>query len=331
MPENFDILYIHALWLLPLPLLIYALLPAFKTKSSVLKYYNLSFAEDATGRKVSSTALHKNRHWLIWFSLIISWILVVFAISNPVLKSKPDLEVKDSRNFLIVPDISFSMANTDWKINGKPMRRWDAVKSVMHDFFEKRQGDRMGLVFFGSSAYVQAPFSSDLHTVERLLNEADVGMAGQMTNIGKAIMKGKQMFENDTIKTKVMLVLTDGVDSGEDISPLDAAEMAKNDSIKIYTIGIGIPGESGSDLDENTLKQIAEISGAKYFRASDTEELKEIYSELDKLEPMEYEEVKYVPDTKLYYIPLSAVLILILINWVILSFISLIKKSKTIE
>jgi len=188
----------------------------------------------------------------------------------------------------------------------------------MHDFISKREGDRMGLIFFGSSAYIQAPFTPDLATVDNMLEEADVGMAGQMTNIGKAIVKGVEMFQQDTIKTKVMLLLSDGVDAGTDILPLDAADIAKKDSIQSYTIGIGDPNKPGSDLDEKTLKEIAELTDGQYFRAIDSERLEEIYTELDLLEPIEYEEEEYRPKTLLYYYPLGIALVIA----ILLSFIN---------
>jgi Ca-activated chloride channel family protein len=235
------------------------------------------------------------------------------------------MKVKTSRNFLIVADISFSMAQSDWMIEGKRATRWEAVKKVMHDFIARREGDRMGLIFFGSSAYIQAPFTPDLETVDNMLEEADVGMAGQMTNIGKAIVKGIEMFDQDTIKTKVMLVLTDGVDAGTDILPLDAADLAEKDSILVYTIGIGDPSGSGSDLDENTLEEIAEMTGAQYFRAIDADRLEEIYDELDKLEPIEYEEEEYKPTTLLYYYPLGGAIVLALILSLIFGSISALK------
>ena len=183
----------------------------------------------------------------------------------------------------------------------------------------------MGLIFFGSAAYIQAPFTPDLVTVDNMLEEADVGMAGQMTNIGKAIVKGIEMFAEDTIKTKVMLVLSDGVDAGTDILPLDAADLAEKDSILVYTIGIGDPDKPGSDLDERTLEEIALMTGAQYFRAMDADRLEEIYEELDKLEPIEYEEEEYVPTTLLYHYPLGVAIVLTLLLSLILSSISVIK------
>ena len=250
----------------------------------------------------------RKRNILQWLGLSLIWILTIGALSSPQLAEEPQLKIKTSRNFLIVSDISFSMAETDWKIDGKRVRRWDAVKNVMHDFIVKREDDRMGLIFFGSRANVQAHFTTDLKTVDQLLEEADVGMAGQLTHIGKAIVKGIDMFEQDTIKTKVMLVLTDGVDAGTEILPLDAADLAKNDSIKVYTIGIGDPKGRGSDLDERTLEEIADLTDASYFRAIDSDRLNEIYAELDALEPLAYEAAESQPVTVLYFYPLGAAL-----------------------
>jgi Ca-activated chloride channel family protein len=137
------------------------------------------------------------------------------------------------------------------------------------------------------------------------------------------------MFEQDTIKTKVMLLLTDGIDSGTDILPLDAADLAKNDSIQIYTVGIGDPNGRGSDLDEKTLEEISELTDASYFRAMDAERLNEIYDELDKLEPIEYEEEEYKPTTLLYYYPLGLALALAIVLLLLQSIFSVVKRLKT--
>lgn len=305
MPENFEIAYQFIFWLSPLPFLLYWILPAIRLKSASLLLPDFDKAQKYTGEKARKSAEIKRRNFISWLFSTLIWICLLAAMSSPQIVGEPELKVKTSRSFLIVADISFSMAQTDWKIEGKRVRRWEAVKNVMHDFIDKREGDRMGLIFFGSSAYIQAPFTSELETVDQLLEEADVGMAGQMTNIGKAIVKGIELFEQDTIQTKVMLLLSDGVDAGTDILPLDAADLAKRDSIKVYTIGIGDPRAPGSDLDEKTLEEIAEITDAQYFRAIDSERLDEIYSELDKLEPIEYEEESYRPRTYLYHYPLG--------------------------
>lgn len=328
MPDNFEIAYPWVFFLILLPLLVYWLAPPFRIKSASLQVPNLDRAASITGLKPRDSALISKKNGFSIVMLFIIWILILMTLASPRLVGEPELKIKTSRNFLIVADISFSMANSDWVIEGKRATRWEAVKSVMHEFIEKRTGDRMGLIFFGSSAYVQVPFTSDLKTVELLLEEADVGMAGQMTNIGKAVVKGIQMFDQDTIKTKVMLVLTDGVDSGTEILPLDAADLAKKDSIHIYTLGIGDPENSSSDLDEQTLKEISEMTDARYFRAIDTEKLSEIYDELDKLEPIEYEEETYKPTTLLYHYPLTLAIVLTLLLSMMLGIISLLKNKR---
>jgi len=324
MPENFQFAYPLAVLLLPLPFLVYWLLPSIKNRSSALKFPYFERATKITKQKPKQSSFIKTRNWLSWILMYLIWFMLIIAFASPELVGKPDKKIKTARNFLIVADLSFSMANTDWVLDGKRVTRWHAVKDIMQDFIGKRQSDRMGLVFFGSNAYIQAPFTSDLNTIQTMLDEADVGMAGQMTNIGKAIVKGMDLFKRDTIQSKVMLLLTDGVDSGMEILPLDAANMAKRDSTIIYTVGIGDPGSSSSDLDERTLEEIAAMTGGKYFRAKDAEALELIYTELDALEPIEYEEESFVPKTLLYYIPLGASILLgifvVLINNLILLF-----------
>lgn len=331
MPENFEIGNMWALFLLPLPILVYWLLPPMRMKSASINLPTYPKVLDQTGQKPRKAAMVKHKGFFSWLYLSLIWCLLLAALASPQLVGEPELKVKTSRNFLITADISFSMATNDWTIDGQKVRRWDAVKKVMHDFIKKREGDRMGLVFFASNAYIQAPFTPDLVTVDKMLEEADVGMAGQITNIGKAISKGTTLFEKDTIETKVMLLLTDGVDAGIDVLPLDAADMARRDSVIIYTIGIGDPFGNQSDLDEETLEEIAEMTGGQYFRAIDADRLNEIYDELNKLEPIEYEEEENKPVTLLYIYPLGAALGLMLLGMLIGNVGSMVKKMQRKE
>lgn len=328
MPSNFEIAYPWVFILVPLPLLIYWLVPPLRIKSAAIHLPIYKNAVEYTGQKPRKSAMIKRRGIFSWMFLMLYWVLMLAAISSPQLVGKPEMKVKTSRNFLIVADISFSMAQKDWQIKGQKATRWEAVKDVMHDFIKRREGDRMGLIFFGSSAYIQAPFTPDLSTVDKMLEEADVGMAGQMTHIGKAITKGVEMFDQDTIKTKVMLLLTDGVDDGTDILPLDAADLAQKDSVIIYTIGIGDPATHGSDLDEETLQEIAEMTNGQYFLAKDAARLEQIYSELDKLEPIEYEEEENKPVTLLYMYPLGMALTIALSLSLILAVVGFIRSVK---
>ncbi len=324
MPENFQFGYPYVAFLAVLPFLVYWLLPAIKNRSTALIYPYFDTTAKVSGQKPKKASHIKKRGWFASASMYIVWLLLLLAMASPELVGKPEKKIKTSRNFLILADLSFSMAKNDWIVDGKKVTRWNGVKNIMRDFIGRRESDKMGLIFFASNAYIQAPFTTDLKTVSTMLDEADVGMAGQSTNIGKAIVKGMDMFERDTIRSKVMLLLTDGGDSGTEILPLDAANMAKKDSTIIYTVGIGNPRSSTSDLDERTLTEIADLTNGKYFRAQDPKELENIYAELDKLEPIEYEEETYTPITLLYFYPLGAALglgvVLILINNLILIF-----------
>jgi len=330
MPENFQFAYPYVAFLAALPFFVYWLLPAIKNRSSALLYPYFDRTAIVSKQKPKKASYIKKRSWAASISMYIIWLLLLLAMASPELVGKPEKKIKTSRNFLILADLSFSMANNDWFIDKKRVTRWQAVKGIMQDFILRRESDRMGLIFFASNAYIQAPFTTDLNTVKTMLDEADVGMAGQMTNIGKAIVKGMELFERDTIKSKVILLLTDGVDSGTDILPLDAANMAKKDATIIYTVGIGDPGSSSSDLDERTLTEIAALTGGKYFRAKDSKELESIYTELEKLEPIEYEKESYIPKTLLYHYPLGAALALGLILVLISNILAIFKRVRKI-
>ena len=242
---------------------------------------------------------------------LIIWACLVCAAASPQLVGEPEKQIKTARNFLLNVDISLSMETRDWtNKEGNSVSRWDAVKEVMDEFIMRREGDRMGLILFGAQAYLQTPFTDDLEVVEALLKDSEVGMAGAKTAIGNSIGKSVELFEQDSIQKKVMVLVTDGEDSGSELKPIQAARLAATDSITIYTIGIGSPGPQTYELDEYTLGEIARVSGGQYFRASDRLRLEEIYTELDALEPIEYENNDFIPKRLLFYYPLMLALIL---------------------
>lgn len=310
---KFEIAHQWVLYLLPLPVLVYLLLPALQKRKSAL--YMPSFdrmallADETPGKR----AWISKRNFWQWLTLLLVWISLLAAACGPQLVGKPNKEIKTVRSFLVAADISISMNEKDWMIRGKAQSRWEAVKILMKDFVSNRKSDQVGLVFFGTHAYLQAPLTTDLDVIEWFLDQSEVGMAGQMTSIGEAIGFGIKVFKEDTLKQRVMLLLTDGVDTGQDIAPLDAARLAKQDSITIYTLGIGTTKPSTYQLDEKMLKGIASITGGKYFYASDEQKLKEVYKTLDEMEPVKYAEESYKPTVQLYYYPLALACILGLI------------------
>lgn len=328
MPENFEFAYHWVFYLLPLPLLIIGLLPVVRIRKKSLKVPFLSYAADLSGERPQRGVRQLKRPFIRQIILWICWALILISAARPRLVGEPDLIVKTSRNFLMVADISYSMAQKDWELGDERVSRWDAVKQLMGEFIHEREGDRMGILLFGSNAYTLAPFSSDSYALLQLLDDTDVGMAGQQTNIGRAIGKSIELFANDTLPNKVLLLLTDGADSGIGVSPFDAAELANSDSITIHTIGIGDPDKLGADLDEDALEHISELTGGQYFLAKDAGEMERVFEVLDDIEPVEYEQETYVPVQELYFYPLAALFAFSFIASFFVHLLNLFKRQK---
>jgi Ca-activated chloride channel family protein len=255
---------------------------------------------------------------------LLAWILLVIAAARPQWTGDPVELPVSGRDLMLAIDISKSMDHSIRHSNGS-VSRITATKAVASAFIEKRVGDRIGLILFGDQAYVQAPLTFDRTTVNTLLGEAFTGLAGQATAIGDAIgLAVKRVSRQQTIADKndatpanttkrisddrVLILLTDGVSNRGEITPIKAAELAARKGLKIHTIGIGNRGSL--ELDEATLRRIANITGGQYFRAYTTADLQKIYELLDKLEPVEKDIRSYRPVKALFYIPLTASLLL---------------------
>ncbi|HEY3486851.1 MAG TPA: VWA domain-containing protein, partial [Gammaproteobacteria bacterium] len=192
------------------------------------------------------------------------------------------------------------------------------------EFIERRNGDRIGLILFGERAYVQAPLTFDRKTVNTLLQEASLGMAGERTAIGDAIGLAIKRLQNNPQQRRTLILMTDGANNAGELQPLKAAELAQRIGLKIYTIGIGAEAvrrrslfgnftvNPSRDMDEKTLTAIAEATQGRYFRAHNTEELAKIYAILDQLEPVEIEQQSFRPTRALFYWPLTAAFVLTL-------------------
>ena len=314
---NFELSYPWVFLLLPLPVIVWMVLPSLRKRRVALMSGGYFKLLDLTGQHPRQAAWVSKRHWVGWILVVLVWCLILGAFSGPHLTGEPEMKVKTVRSFLIAADISFSMDIEDWEVNGERMSRWDATKLLMADFIKERKSDQIGLIFFGTNAYLQAPLTTDLEIVQWMLEETEVGMAGQMTGIGNAIGMAMRVFEQDTLEEKILFLLTDGVDSGSEITPIDAAGLAKKDSITIYTLGIGTPTGNSAELDERTLKQIATITGGRYFQAIDQVQAQDAYNTIDSLEPIEFEEESYQPSVLLYYYPVLAAVIITLIYSII--------------
>ena len=263
-----------------------------------------------------------------WLWIIIFWLLMTSALMRPQFVGKPIEISRSGRSILLTLDISQSMEQQDL-IAGQPADRLSVAKSVLHDFIDHRKGDRLGLVLFGSESFLHAPLSFDHIMIKRFLDEALIGFLGPKTAIGDAIgLSVKKLMEQPEDQERIMILLTDGQNNSGGLEPLQAAEIAKVQNVKIYIVGLGashmmVDGFFGrgtvnpsEDLDEAEpeLKKIAALTGGEYFRAKDIKALTSIYAKIDKLEPVIIDTQVIIPKKELFYWPLACAIFLLIIQ-----------------
>lgn len=305
---------------LPIPLLVYYFVKPIQQESTavVVPFYQ-SLHRDIEHK----ASLLITKKALSLASLLLIWLLVVIAAARPEWSSEPIASSVSGRDLLVAVDISDSMDQNDMIINGRAVTRLEAVKKVVTEFIKNRQGDRIGLVLFGTNAYLQTPLTFDTTTVAKFLDEAQLGFAGPKTAIGDAIgLSVKRLKELKSNNDRVLILLTDGANTAGEVEPLKAATLAEKTGVKIYTIGIGADEmivrsflgkrriNPSIQLDEKTLVNIAETTGGQYFRARETEQLQSIYQELDKLEPVDQDKDWLRPTRSLFMLPLLGALLL---------------------
>lgn len=295
------------LLLLPIPLLRF-FAPKAKPKGNGIWWAN---TEELVHHQ--DTKLASNHFRLGPLCLTGAWVLLVLAMTKPVWLGEPTKVVPSGRDLLIALDLSGSMQVSDMTLNNQPANRLKAAKSVLSDFIEARRGDRIGIIVFGSKAYLQAPLSFDTSTINQLVQEAQIGFAGEQTAIGDAIGLGIKRLEDKPSDKKVLILMTDGANTAGRVQPEQAAEFAASQNVRIHTIGIGADSmlvqsffgskvvNPSSDLDETLLKNIAAQTGGEYFRAKSTEDLRAIYQTLDELEPTPAEDIWQRPLTSLFH------------------------------
>ncbi|MBF0358432.1 MAG: VWA domain-containing protein [Magnetococcales bacterium] len=307
--------------ILPLPLL----LRRFMALSTIEPDATLKipFPEDFSfALNYSADSNGKTAEWPITVLALLAWLLLVTAAARPQwLGDQLELPVS-GRDLMLAVDLSNSMKVKDFILNNEMVDRLTATKSVAGAFIKRRQGDRMGLILFGSNAYLQTPLTFDRDTVSTLLKESVIGLAGPKTAIGDAIGLAVKKIRKASPGSRVLILLTDGANTAGEVSPLQAAQLAAKSGLKIHTIGIGADKmivrslfgdrlvNPSADLDEETLTKIANTTQGRYFRARNTEELEGIYQLLDRLEPVEKESRSYRPTKSLFLWPLSGALIL---------------------
>jgi len=248
---------------------------------------------------------------------LVAWALLVCAAARPQWIGDVQALPRTGRDLLLAVDASGSMSTEDMSVAGRPITRYAAVKAIAGDFIRRRVGDRLGLVVFGSQAYLLTPLTFDRDTVLKQLNESEVGLPGRETAIGDAVGLAVKRLRERPQNQRVLILLTDGVNDAGELDPRKAIELASAEHVKIYTIGIGaeamrVEGFFGSqvvnpsaDLDARMLGAMAEQTGGRFFRARDTDELVQIYREIDKLEPADDATQQYRPADELFHWPLS--------------------------
>lgn len=297
---------------LPLPWLLRRWLPAATLQGSALF---LPFAASVNVQGMESLRFVSRKRSLL-FMLV--WLLLVAASMRPQWLDDPLPVPTTGRRLLLAVDVSGSMETPDMAGN---YSRLNVVQKVAGDFISHRQGDQVGLILFGTHPYLQAPLTADLDTVSQFLRETVVGVAGPQTAIGDAIGLAMKRLLGDQTEAKkkgemVLILLTDGGNNAGLMEPLEAAKMAASSGLRIYTIGVGaaakqsIFGISGNiDLDEKTLKSIADITHGEYYRATDADALQKVYARIDKLEPSAGREQWYRPHSEWFIWPLALALL----------------------
>jgi Ca-activated chloride channel family protein len=306
--NNLDFALPSMLVLLPLPLLVWWLVPPRREPRRSLVVPFLQRLADVTGQHPGhGAAIARGSIWR-WLMVAFCWSCVVLALARPQFIEPPIRKEIPVRDLLLAVDLSGSMETQDFTDeNGNTVDRLTAVKAVLDDFLQKRKGDRVGLIFFGSAAFVQAPFTEDLEVCRQLLDEAQVRMAGPQTAFGDALGLAINTFERSTVKDRVLIALTDGNDTSSQVPPQKAAQIAKDQGIVIHTVAVGDPTAVGEDaLDEATLKAVASSTGGLYSHASDRGELQSIYDQLDQLETRKIQSVSHRPRRDIYWWPLAA-------------------------
>lgn len=266
------------------------------------------------------------RDWVSLFFGILAWAGLVVAAMRPQWVSEPVSLPATGRDLLVAVDISGSMETADLELGGNPATRLAVVKKVVGEFLEERQGDRVGLILFGRRAYLQTPLTFDRNTTRQMLDEAVIGLAGKETAIGDAIGLAVKRLREQPHDQKVLILLTDGANTAGAVEPLKAAQLAAEEGVKVYSIGVGADEmlvrslfgtrrvNPSAELDEKTLTAIAQSTNGRYFRARDTQELRQIYALLDELEPVEQEQDVVRPRSDLFFYPLLAALVAALLT-----------------
>jgi Ca-activated chloride channel family protein len=316
-----DFSYPWAFVLLASPFIVYFVLPEYREQKASIQVPYFKRLLEITGKKPSKGAVLLSRRLIQRILLVLGWVALVTAIAKPEWVGAPIEQKKSAREIMVALDLSRSMSEVDFlDEQGKKVDRLTASKQVLIEFASQRKHDRLGLILFGDEAYLQAPFTEDIATWQYLLNEVELGYAGFQTAFGDAIGLSISVFEREKSKQRVLILLTDGNDTGSKMPPIKAAEIAEKHQVKIYTIAMGDPSSTGQfEMDIPTLNEVAKITGGKSYQALNRNELIKAYKAITELEQQEFETLSYSPRTSLHhwafgvYFSLNLIMMLIML------------------
>jgi len=320
--------YPWLLALLPLPLLVYWQLPPYKEEQDSLRLTFFHYISSTLGITPQPGAVIPKTSWLQKVLAPLCWCLIIVALARPQFVEPPIQKIEPGRDLMLALDISQSMETPDFRTpDGKRMRRVDAVKEVVSEFIDKRMNDRIGLIVFGQAAYPVTPFTFDHQACLKILGQTDAGMAGPQTMIGDAIGLAIKEFQKSEAKQRVLILLTDGNDTGSRMPPHKAAEIAAQNGITIHVVGLGDPHATGEDkVDYAALNDIAKATGGQVFHGENRVELEKAYATLDKITPQNFKTLSYQPKRELFMIPLAAALVLLTGYHLLMMIISLLMR-----
>ena len=303
-----------ALLLLPLPLLM-RLLPAYKESRDSVKVPFFDTLVQLSEQRPEQGARILQRDRLQKILVTTTWLCLVLAAAKPQWVGPPIEQQKSGRDLMIAVDLSGSMEAKDFTLpSGETVDRLQAVKAVLEELASRRDSDRLGLIVFGAAAYLQTPFTDDHQVWLQLLDETEIGMAGPSTVFGDAIGLAIKLFSESESDNRVLIMLTDGNDTGSTVPPIDAAKVAAASDIRIYSIAIGDPTTVGEDaLDMETIERVSEIASGRSFQALDREAMRQAYITIGELEPELYESISFRPKQSMHWVPLLLVTLLYLL------------------
>ncbi len=306
--------------LAPLPLLAWFALPPHAERRIGLRVPFFDRLTRLSGQQSYAGGLVARRNLGRLLVLTTVWLLMLAALARPEWIEPPLHHDLPARDLLVLVDLSGSMDTRDFTdTSGKTVDRLTAVKQVLDDFLSRRKGDRVGVVVFGDAPFALVPFTTDLELCRTMLRDTAVGMAGPRTAFGDAIGLGIGLFAKSTVKAKTIIALTDGNDTMSKVAPVEAAHVAGDKGIVIHTIAVGDPQAAGEDkLDEAALKEVATATGGGFYRALDRVQLADIYRRLDEVETRKIDTVSFRPRRNVYWVPLAAALVLVLLTQAII-------------